>query len=340
MLRIALIGGGRTVRIGHAPALQALHDRFHVVAMADASPEALETTGMMLGIPPEHRYTDYRAMLAAMECDIVDISLPHAFHHEAAIAALHAGAHLITERPLALSERDAEELLRMAESRGRLITVLHFYKYYAPFHEAIRLIRKGEIGTPFLVRCEGVTGGFGPGTDAYHPEWHADPMIAGGGVWIDSGYHAIYLCNAMMGSPANAIAANITTVSPDLKVDDTVAALLTHANGGTSTIQAAWSVPSGGRRVFEIYGAEGTIAFDHEGNEFGFFSNRTRTWHHPALEVEHAGSFIGIFTALAECLEYGAPPPVPHREALHTLHAVLAGYRASDRATVEAISGM
>jgi predicted dehydrogenase len=330
MLRVGLIGCGRTVQIAHAPALQALRDHYQVVAIADQSPEALERIGLQLAVPPEHRYTDYRTMLVNEEIQVADISLPHVYHHEAATNALMAGAHLMSERPLALALHDAEELLYIAEMHGRLITVLHFYQYYPPFQEAIRLVRSGAIGEPFLIRCEGVTGGFGPGTESYHPQWHDNPEIAGGGVWVDSGYHAAYLSVAMMGSPVTAVTGRIDTYATGLAVDDTAAMLLFHENNGTSSIQVAWSIPAGGRRVFEIYGTDGAIAMDHEGYPLGIFSNASRTWSHPEVTVGHDESFIRLFTAIAECLGYGAPPPVSHREALHTLKIVLSGYRASD----------
>lgn len=323
MLRIGLIGCGRTVQIAHAPALQALGDFYQVAAIADQSPEALESTGLQLGLPPEHRYADYREMLTREELHVVDISLPHVFHHEAAMASLMAGLHLITERPLALSAYDAEELLRIAEMRGRLVSVLHFYLFYPPFQEAIRAVRSGAIGDPFFIRCEGVSGGFGAGTESFHPQWHESREIAGGGVWLDSGYHAGYLSVALMGSPVASVTGRADSYATGLAVEDTVAALLMHRNNGMSSVQAAWSIPAGGRRVFEIYGTEGAIALDHEGYPLGIFSNATRTWEHPEVAGGHAESFIGIFTAIAECLRFGAPPPVSHRDALHARKSVV-----------------
>lgn len=339
MLRVGVIGAGRTVQIGHAPAFSALPNLYEVVAIADRSPDALEHIGTLLDVPPACRYLDYREMLLHERLDLVDIALPHAFHHEAAEQALLAGLHLITERPLALSLRDAEELLRLAEMRGRLITVLHFYRCYPPFREAIRLIRAGAIGTPFFIRCEGVTGGFGPGSEAFHPEWHGDLEIAGGGVWIDSGYHAVYLCAAMMGSLVTTVASAMGAFTSDLPVEDTAVALLTHENGGISDIQTAWSVPSGGHRVFDIYGTHGTISLDHDGYPLGVFANESRTWLHPEITVGHAESFIGFFTELAECLQYGTPPPVSHRDALQTLEITLAAYRANEQGSVESVGG-
>ena len=330
MLQLALIGCGRTVQMAHAPALQALHEHYQVVAIADQSPEALEQVGLQLGIPPAQRYTDYREMLLHETLQVADIALPHLYHRDAAMDCLVAGLHLISERPLALSLHDAGELLRIAEMRGRLVSVLHYLLFYPPFQEAIRLVRSGAIGDPFFIRCEGVTGGFGAGTDSYHPEWHANPEIAGGGVWMDSGYHAVYLASALMGSPVAAVTGRMKTYATELAVDDTAVALLFHENGGTSSVQAAWSAPSGGRRVLEIYGTAGAIAMDHEGHPLGLFTNRTQTWTHPEAFGGHAASFIGSFTAIAESLRFGAPPPVSHRAAWHTLQVVAAGYRASE----------
>ncbi|HEY3378823.1 MAG TPA: Gfo/Idh/MocA family oxidoreductase [Armatimonadota bacterium] len=337
MLRIALIGAGKTVTVGHAPALQALHDRFQVVGIADRSPEALEAAGILLGVAPEHRYHDYRDLLTRETIDVVSIALPHAFHHEVTLAALQAGVHVLTERPLALSMRDAEEIIRLAEIQGKLVTVLHYYLYYPPFREAIRQVAAGAIGEPFLVRCEGVTGGSGPGTATYHPAWHGNQEIAGGGVWIDSGYHNAYLCVSLQGAAVATVSAQIGTFATELSVDDTAVALLTHRNGSISNVQVAWSVPSGGQRVFEVYGTEGTLTLDHEGYPLGIFSNATRSWQHPEINLAHAQSFIDFYQALYECLRFGAPPPVSHRDALHTLNIVTAGYRASEEGRVETV---
>lgn len=339
MLRIALVGAGRTVIIGHAPALQALPDLYQVVAITDRSPAAADEAGMLLGVAPDHRYTDYHQMLALEDLDVVSISVPHAYHHEVALQALQVDAHVICERPLALSVPDAQEVLRVAETRGKLVTVLHYLLYYPPFREAIRLVSEGAIGEPFFVRCEGVTGGYGAGTATYHPAWHGDPEIAGGGVWLDSGYHNAYLCVSLLGVPVSKIAARIGIFATDLPVDDTAVALLTHDNGSISDIQVAWSVPSGGQRVFEIYGTEGSIVADHDGFALGVYNNHTRSWHHPQIITAHAESFIGIYRAIHQSLRFGAAPPVSHRDALHTLEIVTTGYRASDNGATERIGG-
>ncbi len=326
------------MQIGHAPALQALQEFYQVAAICDPAEEALERTGMMLSVPKEHWYTDYNEMLLNEAVHVVDISLPNAYHHEAAMAALLAGMHLIMERPLALSVHDAEDLLRLAELRGKLISMLHYYLFYPPFREAIRLVREGAIGEPFFIRCEGVTGGYGPGTATYHPRWHDNPSIAGGGVWIESGYHAVYLCTALMRSPVIAVSANINTFNSDFSVDDTAVVQLTHENDGVSSVQVAWSIPAGGQRVFEIYGSDGAIALDHDGYPLGLFNNASRTWHHPAIALAHAESYIDLFKAIGEALNFGAPPPVSHRDALHTLEVITAGYRASEQSNVQGIA--
>lgn len=330
MLRIALIGTGKNVVMGHAPALLSLRDRYTVTAIADQSPQALEEIGVLLSVPPASRYADYRVMLNEEKLDIVDIAVPHLYHHECIMAALQAGAHVISEPPLALSFRDAEESLMLAERHGRLITALHYFLAFPPVREAVRLVRDGEIGEPFLVRCEGLTGGYGPGTESYHPQWHGNPEIAGGGVWMNSGYHGAYLCEALMHSAVTAVSANIEAFVPGLDVDDTALALFKHHNGGASSLLTAWSAPSGGRQVLEVHGSEGSIIFGHDAQPLGIFSNDTRIWQHPEIPIPPAESFTGIFRQVAECLIQGAAPPVTHREALHTLQLVLTAYRASD----------
>jgi predicted dehydrogenase len=340
MLRVGLIGGGRPTHVGHAPALQGLAERLRVVALADRAPEARERTGLQLGLAEAHRYADYREMLRQESPELVVVAVPHAFHHEVTLAALHAGAHVITERPLALSLRDAQELLEVAESQGKLISVLHYYAFYPPLQEALRLVRAGAIGHPYFLRCEGVTGGFGAGTETYHPDWHREPDIAGGGVWMTSGYHASYLSTGLLGAPVRAVSAHMATFVPDTPpvMEDTALIHLAHEGGSLATLQVAWSAPAGGRRVLEVHGTEGAIVLDHGDHPLGVFSLATRSWHHPAFDIGHAASFRGIYQAIAECLLYGAPPPVTHRDALHTLAIIHAGYQSARSGCTEPVS--
>ena len=140
--------------------------------------------------------------------------------------------------------------------------------------------------------------------------------VSGGGVWMDSGYHSAYLCVSLLGSPVSSVAARVGTYASDLPVDDTAVAQLVHANGSVSSVQVAWSVPSGGQRVLEVYGTEGSILLDHEGHSLGVYSNATQTWHYQDVMTGHADSFNGLYHAVYECLRFGAPPPgEPSRRA-------------------------
>src|SRR5688572_9725705 len=111
MLRLGLVGCGRIVEEGHAPALLRLGDRVQVVALADPSEERRAKVGGLFGVPASARHADLAAMLAGEQLDVADVAVPHFLHLQAARAVAAAGLHLFLEKPMAISLEEADTLL-------------------------------------------------------------------------------------------------------------------------------------------------------------------------------------------------------------------------------------
>ena len=326
MLRCGIIGCGRIVQEGHAPALQRLQDEIEVAALADPSPAPLAETGQMLAVPEAHRYADHRQMLERESLDFVDIATPHSAHRQLVLDAAAAGRHILLEKPMAVSLEEVEEMLE-AIGRARItFCVIHNYWYNPATAAAMQLIREGAIGVPFAVRSEGMGGGHYPGTAGYDPDWRTKSSLAGGGCLIDNGYHNTYLARHMMTSPVKRVMASIGTHLHPIDVDDTAFVLLEHENGGTSSIQVAWSVRAGGQGVSEVHGTEGSIDFHREGHPFGLF--RDGEWRFPDCQLERTG-FEGVFHDFARALQGKAEVPTTGEEARESLRVVLAAYRSA-----------
>ena len=97
-LKIAVVGAGFAGRVVHLPGYRA--SLVPVAALCDLDEERARALAKEHSIPQV--YTDWRAMLAEVQPDIVSVCLPNVFHHELTIAALEAGAHVLCEKPLAI----------------------------------------------------------------------------------------------------------------------------------------------------------------------------------------------------------------------------------------------
>jgi predicted dehydrogenase len=101
--------------------------------------------------PGTRATSDWDSVLADPEIDAVVISLPVALHHRFALEALHAGKHILVEKPLARTVAECDELIAAAEERKLVLMAGHTFEYNA----AVRLIgdyvRSGELGDPYYV---------------------------------------------------------------------------------------------------------------------------------------------------------------------------------------------
>jgi predicted dehydrogenase len=113
-----------------------------VCSRREQDPDALQAKyGIPLGA-----YTDYGAMLADPEIDVIDICTPHPFHAKQAIAAAKAGKHLIIEKPIALTWRDAKAV-RDAVRKARVQAMVCFeLRYSAQFTLTRSVLDQGLLG--------------------------------------------------------------------------------------------------------------------------------------------------------------------------------------------------
>lgn len=120
-----------------------------VVALCDRSEAALTRVGA--ACPEARRVGDLQAVLDDPEVEAVAIATPVATHAPLARAALRAGKHVLLEKPMATSERDGEELIRLAEKGGLTLMVDHTYVFSSPVRKIRELIQTGEIGNVFYI---------------------------------------------------------------------------------------------------------------------------------------------------------------------------------------------
>ncbi|QDT00854.1 Gfo/Idh/MocA family protein [Adhaeretor mobilis] len=91
-------------------------------------------------------YRTYEEMVADESLDIIDITLPPAMHHDAALAALGAGKHAFTEKPLAMKQADCQNMRAAAEAAGKHLLVGHVLPHFPEYAWALREINSGKHG--------------------------------------------------------------------------------------------------------------------------------------------------------------------------------------------------
>lgn len=153
-LRVGIIGCGEVTQIAHLPSLRQLAGQFAVTALCDVSEHVVQTVGEQWQVA--RRFRDERELLALDDLDAVLVANPDAYHAESALAAIAAGKHVLIEKPMCMTLREADAL-RAAQERAGVVVQVGYMRRYAPaFVEACRLIP--ELGPVRLARVHDVLG--------------------------------------------------------------------------------------------------------------------------------------------------------------------------------------
>jgi predicted dehydrogenase len=124
-LRVGVIGCGTVAQIMWLPNMREMDDLFEVTAICDLSPGLIASVGDYFGVP--HRYQDYHD-LVAQDLDMVIVLTPGS-HAPAAIDAMEAGKHVIAEKPMCFTLREADEMIATAERTGKRMMVSYMKRY-------------------------------------------------------------------------------------------------------------------------------------------------------------------------------------------------------------------
>jgi predicted dehydrogenase len=142
MLKVVLVGCGKTAD-AHVEAIKT-NPKARLKAVCDMEPLMAEQLAMRYGIPG--CYSEFEKMLEAERPDVVHITAPPSAHVPLALHAIHAGAHIFVEKPLALNHTDAKTLIDSAERAGKLVTTGYLYNFDPVALDMSELLRSGLIG--------------------------------------------------------------------------------------------------------------------------------------------------------------------------------------------------
>jgi predicted dehydrogenase len=273
-IRLGMVGGGEGAFIGAVHRLAArMDDQYILVAGAlSSTPERSKRSGESLKIDPSRVYSDFASMakLEAARADgieAVSIVTPNHMHAPAARAFLEAGIHVICDKPLTLSLKEAIALKDVAERSGRIFAVTHNYTGYPLVRHAREMVAAGELGEIRVVQVEYAQDWLTERLeDSGHKQaqWRTDPERSGAGGCIgDIGTHAYNLADFITGLPVLELSAELTTFVKGRKLDDNVSISFRYANGGKGNLWASQVAPGNENGLkIRVFGTKGGLAWN------------------------------------------------------------------------------
>jgi UDP-N-acetyl-2-amino-2-deoxyglucuronate dehydrogenase len=249
--RFGLIGCGR-IAPNHAHNIMKL-EQAELKAVCDLAPEKAEHYSRTYG---GEVYTDYRAVLAHPDIDIISIATSSGCHAEIGIAAAEAGKHVIVEKPMALSLHDADRLIAACAKNHVYLGVCHQNRYNQVVQKLRQALEAGRFGklTHAVASIRWYRDQHYFEQDSWHGTWAQD-----GGVLMNQSIHNIDLLQWMMGQ-ATGIYGKIATRQRDIEVEDLGLGILTFQSGAMGMIEASSTVyPHNLEETLNIFGEKGTV---------------------------------------------------------------------------------
>jgi predicted dehydrogenase len=310
-LGIGIVGCGNisTRYLANAP----LFRNVAIRAVTDINPAAASTQAERFGVEA----VPVAALLERPDIGaIVNLTVPGA-HREVSLAALAAGKHVFSEKPLSVASSDGRRLVEEAERRDLLLGVAPDTILGPGQQLARRIIDEGRIGRIVAGTASLMSRGM--------EHWHPDPAFfyqPGGGPALDMGpYYITALVNLIgpvrrvVGMTARGLAERLVTAEGPRKGESipvgtptTAFAVLEFAQGALVTLGLSWDVTKHGHRPIELYGTQGSL----RAPDPNFFAG--------AVELSEGGGEWQVIDSKGETL---SRPNVPEAAPMHANYRML-----------------
>lgn len=334
-MKYALIGCGR-IATNHIKA--ALNNQLEIAAVCDIQPEhmkkLLERHGLWADDSIKH-YTDYKAMIAEVQPELVSIATESGIHAEIAIFCIKHGVHVIIEKPMAMSMADANEIIRLSEERNVKVSACHQNRFNIAVQEMRQALEAGRFGKlshgSIHVRWNRNQNYY---TQApWRGTWAQD-----GGALMNQCIHGIDLLRWTFGGEVEEVYGQTRQQFHDyLEAEDVGMAVVKFKNGAIATIEGTTNVyPKNLEETLYIFGEKGTVKIGGTSTNnidvWDFADETEADMKNKGLEEEtnnvYGNGHTSLFADMIDAIQTDRKPYVDAYAGRDALELVLAIYKS------------
>ena len=262
--KVAIVGCGRISK-NHFDAIRSI-DGLSVSAVCDVDPERAREAAEREGVPA---YTSLDVMLREADCDLVSICTPSGLHAAHGIAAARAGKQVLTEKPMAITLGQADELVKACDDAGVHLFVVKQNRLNPPIQLLKRAVDKGRFGRIYMAN---VTVRWQRPQEYYDQEpWRGTWEFDGGAI-MNQASHYVDLIQWIVG-PVESVIAKTATQARRIEAEDSGVAVLKFRSGALGVIEVnVLTYPKNYEGSIAIMGEKGTVKIG------GTAVNRVEHW--------------------------------------------------------------
>lgn len=327
-LGFGVIGCGR-IAPKHTESIMAIPEA-ELIAVCDIVSEKAEDFARKY---KAEAFLDFNELLRREDIDIVTIATPSGSHAEIGIAAAKAGKHVMVEKPMSMTLKEADLLIKTCQECGVKLAVIHQNR----FNKSIKVLRAALEEGRFGKLTHGqATVRWNRNQDYYSQAPWRGTKSQDGGVLMNQSIHNIDLLQWMMG-PVESVYGYTTTALRNIEMEDVAGAVIRFKNGAIGLIEAATTIyPKNIEETLNIFGETGSVIVG------GIAVNRIENWEFPNSEEEKRQIFSSqesdppsvygfghkeIIEDMIKAVKTDGIPAIPGEEGRKALEIILAIYK-------------
>ena len=284
-IKLGFVGGGNDSLIGVLHKVAAvMFDRYHLVGGVFSSNKDVNVkTADDLGLDQSRIYNDFEEMIDAEskvdfseKIEAVCILTPNFLHFPMAKKFLENGFHVICEKPLSISLKQAQELKSIKDSKNLVFAVTHTYTGYPMVRQMTKMISEGIIGDIQRVDSTYFQGWINDiihDKDKRNSTWRLNPEVSGiSSCLADIGTHAFNMLELVCGMKVKKILADLNNLYEDNPLDIDVSVLVRMENGCKGTIRST-QIATGleNNLNISVYGSKGSLSWEQENPNYLYY---------------------------------------------------------------------
>lgn len=334
-MKYALIGCGR-IAANHVKAV--LNNKLELTAVCDKEKEKMEKLLVKYGLERDtsiKRYVDYKKMIEENSLDLVAVATESGIHAEIALYCIDQGINCIIEKPIAMSIKDADEIVRRSQEKGVKVSACHQNRFNIAVQEMRKALEAGRFGK---LSHGSVHVRWNRNEDYYTQAPWRGKWASDGGALMNQCIHGIDLLRWMMGNEVEEVYGQTRRQFHDyLEAEDVGMAVVKFKNGAVATIEGTTNVyPKNLEETLYLFGEKGSVKLG------GTSTNNIDVWEF-ADETEADGQNKGLTEATSnvygnghtslyadviDAIEKDRKPYVDAMAGRNALELVLAVYKS------------
>ncbi|QHT71215.1 Gfo/Idh/MocA family oxidoreductase [Rhodocytophaga rosea] len=300
-----------------------------LVALVSGTPDKAKKLADQYGVNSKniYNYQNYDSIKNNPEVDIIYIILPNSLHAEYTIRGAQAGKHMISEKPMATSVKDAQAMIDACKKAGKKL-MIGYRAQYEPFNlKVIEMVRSNALGQLKMITSDH---GRILKPEEKADQWRMKKDLAGGGSLMDIGIYSLNAARYLTGEEPVEITAMMHSTPNDPRfkeVEENMTFLLRFPSGVIAQCNSSYSYQEVKR--YRVFGSEAWLDLDPATDYYRHTLHIGKKESKEQILLKEGNQFASQLDHFSECVLENKEPKTPGEEGLQDLKLMMAIYEAA-----------